>query len=106
MVKQDVIEVIRKYILSLTEIDISINKVILFGSQLKGDSDDWSDIDIAVISEDFGKDILNERILVSRIAYHIDPRLDVHPFSLEEFENESWKTIIHEIKLNGIEIAA
>ena len=106
MVKQDVIETIKKYISSLTETGIFVNKVVLFGSQLKGGSDDWSDIDIAVISKDFGKDILNERILVSRIAYYIDPRLDIHPFSLEEFENESWKTIIHEIKLNGIEIAA
>ena len=90
----------------LRENNIRFDKVILFGSNLNGTAGEWSDIDLAVISQDLGKDTIEERILLSRLSYLVDPRLEVHPIGTHEFENESWKTLIHEIKTKGMVIAA
>lgn len=106
MVKREIIEIIKSYIYYLKENGINPEKVILFGSHINSMPDEWSDIDIAVISSEFGKDTYAERVTLSKLAYSIDPRLDVHPIGSYEFENESWKTIIHEIKATGFEIAA
>jgi predicted nucleotidyltransferase len=40
-----------------------------------------SDIDVAVISKDFGKDRVEEGMTLFRIAGKIDPRLEPVPFS-------------------------
>ncbi|HOP65178.1 MAG TPA: nucleotidyltransferase domain-containing protein [Spirochaetota bacterium] len=106
MAEREIVEIINVYIAVLKEKRIRFDKIILFGSSVNGKPDRWSDIDVAVISPDFGKDILEERFLLARLSYQVDPRLEVHPVSAFEFENESWKTIIHEIKTTGIEIAA
>ena len=39
---------------------IKISQVILFGSYAKGKQKDYSDIDLAVVSPDFGKDTHKE----------------------------------------------
>lgn len=106
MVEREVIDTINKYIAALREKGILFERIILFGSSLKGRTSEWNDIDVAVISPEFGNDILKERLILAKIAYHVDPRLDVHPVGAFEFENESWKTVIHEIKTTGVEIAA
>jgi predicted nucleotidyltransferase len=106
MVKREIIEIIKSYIFNLKKNGINPEKVILFGSYINSIPDEWSDIDIAVISSEFGKDTYAERVTLSKLAYPVDPRLEVHPIGTFEFENESWKTIIHEIRTTGFEIAA
>ena len=106
MVKREIITIINTYIVTLKENGINLEKVIVFGSYVNGLPNAWSDIDIAVISPDFGKDTYNDRIMLLKLAYHVDPRLEVHPIGSYEFEHESWRTIIHEIKTSGFEIAA
>jgi predicted nucleotidyltransferase len=106
MAEREIIDTINRYILILRENGIQYEKVILFGSNVSGTSDEWSDIDIAVVSSDFGKDHLKERLMIAKLAYHIDPRLEVHPIGSYEYGYESWKTIVHAIKTTGLEIAA
>jgi predicted nucleotidyltransferase len=106
MAEREIIEIIVRYISFLKENHVVFDKVILFGSNKGETSDKWSDIDIAVISGEFGKDRIKERLFLARLAYYVDPRLEVHPIGSYEFEHESWKTIIHEIKTTGLEIAA
>lgn len=106
MVQKEILEIVAEYIRVLKNSGIHFEKVILFGSSVKGTVHEWSDIDLAVISPDFGKDIFEERINLARIAYTVDARLEVHPINSCEFENETWRTMIHEIKTTGMEIAA
>lgn len=106
MVKKEIIELARIFIAALIDKNIRLEKVILFGSYAIGNEHLWSDIDIAVVSPDFGKNRFTERVLLTEIACKLDPRIEPYPVGKDEFENESWKTMIHEIKLNGIEIAA
>lgn len=106
MVKKEIIEIVKNFINAMKSKSINVNKVLLFGSFANEKDSLWSDIDIAVISSDFGKDRFVERTLLTGISYKIDPRIEPYPIGQYEFEEEDWKTMIHEIKLNGIEIAA
>jgi len=106
MAEREIIDIISRYITILKENGVFFEKVILFGSNVNGFPGKWSDIDIAVVSSEFGKDHMEERLMLAKLAYRIDPRLEVHPIGLYEYEHETWKTIIHEIKTTGLEIAA
>ena len=106
MAEREIIDIINRYISVLKENGILYEKIILFGSNVSGTAGEWSDIDIAVVSSDFGKDHLQERLILAKLSYLIDPRLEVHPIGVYEYEYESWKTMIHEIRTTGQEIAA
>lgn len=106
MAEREIIDIISRYIAVLKENGILFEKIILFGSNVTGNPGKWSDIDIAVVAAAFGNDHQEERLILARLAYHIDPRLEVHPIGTYEYEHEAWKTIIHEIKTTGLEIAA
>ena len=106
MDRDEAIQIIKKFVKRLKKHGIKVEKVILFGSYAKGNFKEYSDIDVAIISPDFGRDRFEERILLSKIAAHIDRRLEPHPVGTEELEKDDWKLLIHEIKTQGIEIAA
>ena len=72
---------------------IAISKIILFGSQARGDATRESDVDIAIISEDFhGRDIferaeLTKEAEIATVRKFMIP-LDVVTLTPEEFESE------------------
>lgn len=49
--RTDVKQIVDHYVRQL-QADIKVEKVILFGSHARGQANEWSDIDIAVISDD------------------------------------------------------
>jgi predicted nucleotidyltransferase len=104
MGKGQAIRVIKEFINALKREGINIDRVILFGSYAKGNVRPDSDIDIAVISKDFGKDRVEEGMTLFRIAGKIDPRLEPIPFSTKVYENDTWIPLIYEIKQKGIEL--
>jgi len=106
LAKAEVIEIIRKYSQALKEKGINFQKIILFGSYALEREGMDSDIDIAVVSEEFGKDRFEERVLLGKVAFYVDARIEPHPLSLKELEEDDWQALIHEIKSKGIEIAA
>lgn len=72
---------------------ISPQKIIIFGSSSGGNVSKGSDIDIAVISDDFGKVDLFERALLTAEAERetmrkYDYPLDVIKLTVDEFEND------------------
>lgn len=82
---------------------IRIDTAILFGSQAKGTADKDSDIDLALISEDFGRDRIREMTLVNFIASKIDWNLEVLPISLKSYLNSDHiSPILEEIKKYGV----
>ena len=81
--------------------EISLTAVFLFGSQAKGTARKWSDIDICVISPDFGK--------MDSWKYLWDKKADfnakyVQPigFAPQDFVDEN--PLVHEIKNHGIKL--
>ncbi len=104
MGKGQVIRVIKEFVNALRREGITIDRVILYGSYTRGHARPDSDIDVAVISKDFGKDRVEEGMILFRIAGKIDPRLEPVPFSTKMYEKDTWIPLIHEIREKGEEL--
>lgn len=77
----------------LRETGLSIEKIILFGSQATGEATEESDIDIIVISRDFHNKDIFKRARLTKEAEITTIRKFMIPFDIltmtpEEFENE------------------
>jgi predicted nucleotidyltransferase len=104
MAKDRSVRIVRKFIKALKQEGISVDRVILYGSYAKGKTRPDSDIDVAVISKNFGKDRVEEGMSLFRIAGKIDPRLEPIPISSHSYEKDTWVPLIYEIKEKGIEL--
>jgi len=65
--------IIKKYIKALMQDGIKVEKVILYGSYAENRAKPDSDIDLCIISKDFGKDIIEEMSYLLLKAYDICP---------------------------------
>jgi predicted nucleotidyltransferase len=104
MDKSQVIKIIKKFVKALKEEGISVDHVILYGSCAKGKIRPDSDIDVAVVSRNFGKDRVEEGMALYRIAGKIDTRLEPVPLSIEAYENDTWVPLIYEIREKGLNL--
>lgn len=68
----------RKYA-NLVKEEMNVESVYLFGSFVNGRFDSDSDIDIAVIADDFSGDIVEDTLKLMRIRRKIDTRIEPHP---------------------------
>ena len=105
MVKPEIKRLIEKFIFLLSQKGIRVEKVILYGSFVSGNIHEGSDIDLAVVSPDFGKDRYEERKLLFQMAWRIDPRIEPVPISSQSYENDTWLPLIHAVREKGIEIS-
>jgi predicted nucleotidyltransferase len=108
MVSKEIVNIATRFTKALKKGGIIVERVFLYGSYAYGKPRKVSDIDIAIISPDFGKDPYEEGKLLRQLAWRIDTRLEPVPISSESFLNDEWIPLIHEIKTRGIpvEIAA
>jgi len=104
MVDPEIKKIILRFIDALTGKGIRIEKIVLYGSYASGDVHSGSDLDLAVVSPDFGKDRFEEGKILHLIAWRIDPRIEPIPISSSSYENETWVPLIYEIKSKGVEI--
>ena len=102
MVEKATLSAIKKFVNALKKEGISIDRVVLYGSRANGKPRPESDIDVAVVSKDFGKDKIKEGMFLFRIAGGIDTRIEPVPFSLESYEKDTWVPLIYEIRKKGI----
>jgi len=98
-------ENIRKYIIELKKY-ITIKTVILFGSWVNGNPDEYSDIDLAVFSPDFGKHKLKELQFLSKVAWGINESIEAIPFSDEKLSEKDPTSFCFNIIRNGEIIAS
>ncbi len=106
MVERKIIETIEKFVKELKRQKINVDKVILYGSRVSGKVHEYSDIDVAIVSPDFGRDRYEEGARLFQIACKIDPLIEPVPISPESYENDTWVPLIYEIRTKGIELKA
>ncbi|VEN74051.1 conserved hypothetical protein [Candidatus Desulfarcum epimagneticum] len=93
----------RKFIDLLNANGIEIFAAYMFGSAMRGQTDENSDIDIAIVSKDFTGEPFYDVQKVSKYRRAVDLRLEAHPFSLNDaLKNPS--LFFTEIKNKGIQI--
>ena len=79
--------------------EMNIDSIYLYGSYINGDYTEDSDIDIAVIAEEFTGDIVEDTLRLMKLRRKIDNRIDPHPF--KNYEDP----FIEEIIDTGVKIA-
>ncbi len=98
---EEVRDIIARYIAALQK-RIRVHKVILFGSYVHGKPRRESDIDLAVISPDFGKDPIEEMYLLSLLREEASWDIEALAYSLREYENYEKGGFLHEIIRTGV----
>lgn len=101
-IDSEIIKSINKYIEKIRQY-YQIETIILFGSYAKGTENDDSDIDIAIISNDF-RDIIDDGAKLIGLTWKIDTRIEPHPITKKEYEDVS-NPFIREIIDTGIKVA-
>ena len=82
---------------------LGVERMILFGSYARGKIRDGSDLDVCVVSKQFGKNYLYEGMKLAVIAGRIDPMIEPHPMTPEDLE-DPYSSIAQEIREHGIVI--
>jgi predicted nucleotidyltransferase len=86
--KQLIFNEVLQYISLLKDKNIHILQAYLFGSYAKGNADEWSDIDLVLVTDRFIGDSFDFRFMLTKLARSIDPDIEPHPYLTSEF-NES-----------------
>ena len=101
-INKDIEESIKKFIEEIKK-KYNVSAIILFGSYAKGTEHEDSDIDIAVISEDFD-DIYDCMAILMGMTWDIDARIEPHPITVNDYKNAT-TPFIQEIIDTGIKVA-
>ena len=99
--KENLIKYIADYIAECTKLGVHIKRVILFGSYARNTPHKWSDIDLALVSDDFTGWPLNDRDKVSKADIKFVD-IESHLFNTVYFEEGA--PFIEEIIKTGKEI--
>lgn len=75
---EEITAIAKKYA-DLVKEEMNVEAVYLFGSFLNGNYDQDSDIDIAIITDDFSGDIIEDTLRLMRIRRKVDTRIEPHP---------------------------
>jgi len=94
--------IIERYIKIVKQNNIAVEKIFLYGSHARGNATNDSDIDIAIISNDFTGERFDDRRLLVRLRRQIDRRIEPMPFRSDEFNLGDPLAV--EIIQNGIEL--
>ncbi|HAB52155.1 MAG: nucleotidyltransferase [Ignavibacteria bacterium RIFOXYB2_FULL_35_12] len=91
------------YITLLNRNNIPVEKAYLFGSYSKGKNKDFSDIDLAIVSNVFEGVRIKDRSKIRKITLSVSSILEVLPFNPKDFTEEN--PLVKEIIETGIRIA-
>jgi len=105
VVKAGIVEKIKRFIEVIERQNIKVAKAVLYGSQVNGKTYEYGDIDVAIVSADFGNDRYEEGTKLFELAYKIDPRIEPVPISLRSYEEDTWVPLIYEIRTKWVEIS-
>lgn len=101
-ISKEVLKSINEFIKEIKK-HYNVEAIILFGSYAKGTNNDESDIDIAVITDDF-EDIYDCMADLMGMTWDIDARIEPHPISKEDYEKVA-TPLVQEVINTGIKVA-
>jgi predicted nucleotidyltransferase len=100
MDKKEAIVIAQKYA-QVVKATLGYDKMILFGSYAKGKADEHSDIDIAVVFDDYDNHV-QRQVELLKLTRHVDSRIEPHPFREKDFTVNN--PLAHEILTSGEEL--
>lgn len=106
MVKKTIAKKVEKYLLLVRKYGIPVDFGIIFGSQLTGKADKWSDIDLIVVSRYFDKNKNRKAIdLLWHLTTQIDNRIEPIPVGLIQWAKDDSSAIIEIARRSGQKIS-
>lgn len=91
MVKEEIIEIKKVLIESLKEKGLSVEKIIVFGSYVRGEEKEDGDIDIIVVSKNFrNKDIFEIVDLTKDLHWKLVKKI-MKPFDIMYYSDAEWE---------------
>lgn len=78
---------VRKFLKLLEENDYKIERAYIFGSYANNKADEWSDIDLAIISDKFEGDRFLDTIALTDFIFQSGGSISPLPFRSEDFKN-------------------
>jgi predicted nucleotidyltransferase len=100
-IKEAIIQEITGYKKALLNNGVKVQKLILFGSQAKGSARSYSDIDLCVISPQFGKNSFDERVMLAKMTIGVSARIEPHPYHPRDLQNR-YDPLAAEIRKYGV----
>ena len=97
------IKTVKNYAKEINKTGVNLRKVILFGSFAKGTQHEWSDIDVALVADDFTGVGILDTPRFSRINLQT-PYIRIEPITYPTDYFVESDPFIEEIKNTGIEI--
>ncbi len=93
---------VKSYIEQLENSGIHVQQAILFGSYASGKFDEWSDIDLAIVSNDFAGNRFEDRNKIRKITLQVNSDISPMPYRPEDFNDSDY--FVKEILETGIRI--
>ena len=95
------IEQVNRFLADVKNTGLELNKAILFGSSARDEMNEWSDIDLMLVSDRFSLNFFENIKLYSKINIKY-PDIETHPYPTDYFLKSD--PFIEEIKRTGINI--
>ena len=101
MVNEEIINDVKKFIAQLKKA-MNIESAYLFGSYVKGTDREYSDIDVAIVSDSFEGFVLADIEKIINSTDNINRMIEPHPFRSEDFTEDN--PFVNEIIKTGVKI--
>jgi predicted nucleotidyltransferase len=99
-------ETVKNYIHALEERALPVQFGVVFGSQVGGRGDEWSDIDLLVVSPKFDQTPDRRDIdLLWRVSARIDSRIEPIPCGVRQWETDVSSGVIETARRHGERVA-
>ena len=102
MVDRTIVKKVRNYLINVNNEGIPVSFGIIFGSQVKGFSDRWSDSDLLVVSRHFDRSRDRRDVdLLWKLAAKTDSRIEPIPCGEQQWDNDVSSAIIEIARREG-----
>ena len=106
MVAESIVNSIRHYLQVVSEQGIPVRYGVVFGSQVTGRADVWSDIDLLVVSPKYDLPRRREDVnILWRIAARTDSRIEPIPVGERQYETDDSSAIIEIARREGQKVS-
>ena len=96
-------DLVEKYLGRVQEAGIEVAEALVFGSRVAGRADRHSDVDLAVVSPDFGKNRHEELVNLFKLVDVGTRELEPVPFSPQELKDR-WDPLAVEVRRKGVAV--
>jgi predicted nucleotidyltransferase len=76
---------VRDYLCILRNNKIAVEQAILYGSQVSNTADEDSDIDVVIVSSEFGYDYVKEAVRLKLLTLEVNPDISPRPYSVDDY---------------------